>query len=374
MPAPKIYIIAGEASGDLHGSSLVRELKAYGKDIQFRFWGGDLMSKELGKPVKHIKDLAFMGFLDVLKHLKEVLGNITFCKKDILAFQPDALILIDYPGFNLRIAKWAKKHGIKVIYYISPKVWAWRQKRALKIKETVDLMLTIFPFETEFYQKFDYPVEYVGNPLVDAIQAFQKGQKSNFKESHQLSEKPILALLPGSRKQEIAKILPVMLQASNEFSNYQIIVAGAPNMTLEFYHQFVPEGVDIVFGETYLLLHHAELALVTSGTATLEAALFRVPEVVCYIADPISVKIARLVIKVKYISLVNLIMDREVVRELIQEDCSIEHLKKELTRLEKGSSDRQVMLNDFDQLIALLGEGGASRLAAQKIVEYIEKN
>ncbi|MBN9293538.1 MAG: lipid-A-disaccharide synthase [Flavobacteriia bacterium] len=368
---PKIYLIAGEASGDLHGANLAHELVRLLPQAMYRFWGGDLMSKELGTPVKHIKDLAFMGFVEVLLNLKTILGNISFCKKDIEAFNPDILVLIDYPGFNLRIAEWAKKKGIRVVYYISPQIWAWKQKRVYKIRESVDVMLTILPFETDFYKKFDYPVEYVGHPLLDAIEKFKAQPKEDFRKKHSLSGKRILAVLPGSRKQEISKKLPVMLEAAKNFPDYQVVIAGAPAIDASYYNSFISENCSIVFGETYSLLDNASLGIVTSGTATLETALFRVPEVVCYIGNPLSYRIAKSLIKVNYISLVNLIMDEEVVKELIQDDCNPEKITEELKKLEQGTPGRKQLEEKYDQLIKSLGTGGASKKAAEKIVAQL---
>lgn len=373
MSAKKIYVIAGEPSGDLHGANLVSEIIDLSEEKpQFRFWGGDLLSKVTDeKPVKHIKDLAFMGFIEVVMNLRTILGNIKFCKRDIEAFQPDVLILIDYPGFNLRIAEWAKSKGIKVVYYISPQIWAWKQNRVYKIKKSVDLMLTILPFEKDFYKKFDMEVKYVGHPLVDAVNRYRLEEKIDFRKQYQLPEKPILALLPGSRKQEISKKLPIMLEAAKAFNNYQIIIAGAPSMDESFYQQFISKEDRIIFGATYPILENASLAMVTSGTATLETALFQVPEVVCYIGNPISYIIARSLIKVKYISLVNLIMDNEIVKELIQKDCTAQKIVQELQKLEEGKEGRQQLLKKYDELISLLGQGGASKNAAEKINHLI---
>jgi lipid-A-disaccharide synthase len=367
----KIYIIAGEASGDLHGSNLAKELKLQLPNGNFRFWGGDLMKAELGEPVKHIKELAFMGFVEVLFNLKTILGNISFCKKDIEAFQPDVLVLIDYPGFNLRIAEWAKSKGIKVVYYVSPQIWAWKQNRVHKIKKSVDVMLAILPFEEEFYKKFDYQITYVGHPLLDAIEQFKTRQNTNFRTDNKLADKPILALLPGSRKQEISKKLPIMLEAAKTFDNYQVVIAGAPAIAHDFYTKYTTPDQRIVFQDTYNLLNNSSLALVTSGTATLETALFKVPEVVCYVGNSISVFLARKLIKVKYISLVNLILDKEVVKELIQEECNPTKIVQELQKIEQGQVGRLEMEANYEQLIQKLGGGGASKKAASKIVELI---
>lgn len=370
----KIYIIAGEASGDLHGSNLVKALKTENQQLEFRFWGGDLMQKELGKPVKHIKELAFMGFVEVLLNLKTILRNIKFCKEDIAAFKPDALILIDYPGFNLRIAEWAKEQKIPVHYYISPQVWAWKQSRVYKIKRFVDKMYTILPFEKEFYQKFDYEVEYVGHPLLDAIENFKQTPLSldNFRIKHQLSSKPIIAILPGSRKQEIKAKLPVMLEALKDYQQYEILIAGAPSLEEEFYKPFLTQPhIKIIHGATYDILNFAEAAIVTSGTATLETALFNVPEVVCYKASNISYQIAKRLIKIKYISLVNLIMDQEVVKELIQHECNPTQIMHEFELIREGGAKRQQMLQQYELLRKKLGEGGASKKIAQSLLKTI---
>lgn len=373
MSGQKIYLIAGEPSGDLHGSNLVTEIYQLSEEKpQIRFWGGDLLSEVVqDKPVKHIKDLAFMGFVEVLMNLTTILGNIKFCKQDILAFQPDVLILIDYPGFNLRIAEWAKSQGIKVVYYISPQIWAWKQNRVYKIKKSVDLMLTILPFEKDFYKKFDMDVEYVGHPLVDAIEKYKQQPRENLQEKYHLSDQPLLAILPGSRKQEISKKLPVMLEASKAFPNYQIVIAGAPSIDKTYYQQFLINDEKILFHETYAILENASLAMVTSGTATLETALFNVPEIVCYIGNPLSYIIARNLIKVKYISLVNLVMNHEVVKELIQNECSVTNIIDELKKLEEGQVERKQLLSKYAELISLLGKGGASRNAAEKIINLI---
>jgi lipid-A-disaccharide synthase len=370
----KIYLIAGEASGDLHGSNLVKALKQENQNLSFRFWGGDLMQNEIGKPVKHIKELAFMGFIEVIRNIKTILNNIKFCKNDILNFKPDALILIDYPGFNLRIAAWAKKNNIKVYYYISPQVWAWKQNRVYKIKRFVTKMFTILPFEKEFYKKFDFDVEYVGHPLLDAIENYKNSVNTSdsFRFKHHLSQKPIIAILPGSRKQEIKAKLPIMLEAIKDYSDYEVVIAGAPSLEPEFYTKMMQNSsFKIVHDSTYDILSLAEFAIVTSGTATLETALFNVPEVVCYKASPISYYIAKQLIKIKYISLVNLIMDQEVVRELIQNDCNPIEIRKEVELIKAGGLKREKMLNDFEILRKKLGEGGASKKIAQSLLKTI---
>lgn len=367
----KLYIIAGEASGDLHGSNLVKSLQTQNSDIDYRFWGGDKMQEILQKPpVKHLRDLAFMGFIEVVMNLKTILGNIKFCKQDILEYKPDALVLIDYPGFNLRIAEWAKEQGIKVLYYVSPQVWAWKQNRVHKIKRVVDKMFVILPFETEFYKRFDFEVDYVGHPLLDEIQAYKLRNEMAFENAN----KKIIALLPGSRKQEISRKLPVMLRAINSFKNYRVVIAGAPSLDEEFYKSFpLPIGCEIVFGKTYNVLNVATAALVTSGTATLETALFKVPQVVCYKASPISYHIAKRLVKIKYISLVNLILDKLAVVELIQGDCTPIKIEKELNAILPGGKNRDAVLNDYETLAEVLGGGGASDRIASGILETLNQ-
>lgn len=378
----RIYIITGEASGDLHGSNLVKELIKQNSDnadstkIDIRFWGGDLMTEAVGhSPVKHIRELAFMGFLEVVKNLRTIFSNISECKKDIEAFKPDALVLIDYPGFNIRMAEWAKGKGIKTIYYISPKIWAWKQSRVHKIKRIIDHMFVILPFEKEFYKRFDYPVEYVGNPLIDAILQYEeiKLSRDTFIQKNNLKSEPIIAILPGSRKQEVRLKLPVMLQAVKNMTGYQIVIAGAPSLDPSFYSEFIQsDSVQIVHGKTYDLLSASEAAIVTSGTATLEAAILNIPQVVCYKTSRISYTIAKRLIKIKYISLVNLIMDKEVVRELIQHACNPDSIRHELSLLLKGGRNREEMLNEYSKMRKILGEGGASQKVAQSLLKTIQ--
>ena len=372
----RYYIIAGEASGDLHGSNLIRELVKLDNQANIRCWGGDLMQGAGGELVKHYRDLAFMGFTEVLANLGTIFRNLAFCKEDILGFQPDTLILIDYPGFNLRIAKWARKNGFRVIYYISPQVWAWKENRVKLIKSCVDKMLVILPFEESFYRKWQYPVEYVGHPLVEVVDSFRKQWENQPSPVPQIShaEKPIIALLPGSRKQEILQKLPVMLAASRYFPQYCFIVAQAPGLESSFYQDLTAgyPNVSFVSNQTYQLLLHARAACVTSGTATLETALFGIPEVVCYKGSSLSYQIARRLIKIKYISLVNLIMDRLVVRELIQHDLTVEHLRSALSELLENEGMRQKMEQEFLELRALLGKGGhASANAARSIFAFL---
>lgn len=366
----KYYIIAGEASGDLHASNLMKALKKLDSNAQFRCWGGDLMKAQGAELVKHYRDLAFMGFTEVIMNLKTILGNIDFCKKDISLHKPDVLILVDYPGFNLRIAEFAKQQGIKVFYYISPQIWAWKQSRVHKIKNVVDRMFVILPFEKDFYAKFEYKVDFVGHPLLDAVQ-----DDSLLPDSPDIrSKKPIIALLPGSRKQEIATMLPLMLKMVGHYPGYQFIVAGAPSQTDEYYQTFIQDAdVKIVYNQTYRLLKQATAALVTSGTATLETALFGVPEVVCYKGGTISYMIARQLIKVKYISLVNLIMDKEIVKELIQNDLNEKNLKLELDKLLDPSSRKQ-LLENYSLLKEKLGGMGASAKTAELMISYLKNH
>lgn len=369
----KYYLIAGEASGDLHGANLMRALAEIDPQAQFRFWGGDRMEAVGGKLIKHYQDLAFMGFWEVVTNLRTILRNIDLCKGDITAYQPDALIFIDYPGFNMRIAKWAKRQGIPTHYYISPQIWAWKENRIKAIRRDVDAMYVILPFEKDFYEgKHQYPVHFVGHPLLDAIATRREVSMEVFKRENGLDERPIIALLPGSRKQEIAKMLSVMLSVVGSYHPYQFVIAGAPSLGYDFYRQFIrEENVHFVSGKTYDLLSHAHAALVTSGTATLETALFRVPEVVCYRGNWISYQIAKRVISLKYISLVNLIMDAPVVTELIQGDLNTRNLKVELDKL-LDPAYRDKLQRDYQALRERLGNEGASRRTAQAIYNSLQ--
>ena len=363
----KYYIIAGEASGDLHGSNLIKEIKKLDVDANIRCWGGDKMQAAGATLVKHYRDLAFMGFAEVIKNLPAIMKNFAFCKQDIQSFEPDAVILIDYPGFNLRMAKWTHEKKYTTIYYISPQVWAWKESRVKAIKKYVDKMIVILPFEKQFFEKWNYEVEYVGHPLVDVIE--------NFKQEH-LSVKQssnIIALLPGSRKQEIATKLPIMLQASKNFPYNTFIVAKAPSVEDEFYEQFLVgyKNVETISNDTYSLLMKANAALVTSGTATLETALFGVPEIICYKAGSVSYQIAKRLVKLKFICLVNLIMDKEVVKELIQNELTPENITKELNGILFDTLKRERIQSDYHQLKNLLSEGGnASANAAKSIYEF----
>lgn len=362
----KYYVIAGEASGDMHAANLVAALHQRQPQAHFRGWGGDRMRQEGVALVKHYKELAFMGFVEVLLNLRTILRNIKSCKADIETFQPDVLILVDYPGFNLRIAKWAKAKGIKVVYYISPQLWAWKKGRVHQIKRDVDQMLVILPFETAFYQQYNYKVQYVGHPLLDALAKEEKDD--NFLQRDALGDKPIIALLPGSRQQEISKMLPIMLSQIALFPNYTFVVAAAPAIEDAFYAQWIKgTAVRIVKGKTHSLLRQAQAALVTSGTATLETALLKVPQVVCYKGNPISFAIAKRLVHINFISLVNLIMEREVVKELIQHEFNPKRLQKELQSVLQGQK-RIEMLANYEQLSQKLGGVGASQRAADLIL------
>ena len=361
----KYYIIAGEASGDLHGSNLIKELKKADADAEVRCWGGDLMQRTGATLVKHYRDLAFMGFVEVIANLKTILKNIAYCKQDIEAFKPDVLVLIDYPGFNMRIAKWAKEQGIKVVYYISPQVWAWKQNRVHALKRDVDRMLCILPFEVDFYKGFNWAVDFVGHPLLDAVEQLTEPAPLPGVPT----DKPIVALLPGSRTQEIKTMLPVMLEAAKAFTDYNFVIAGAPSREAAFYEPFTRSAnVFLVVDETYNLLQQAHAALVTSGTATLETALFNVPEVVCYKGNVISYQIARRLVKIKYISLVNLVMDKELVKELIQDDFTVKTVKKELEAILSTNRYAEIKTG-YAELRQRLGGAGASAKAAAIVIE-----
>jgi lipid-A-disaccharide synthase len=369
----KYYVIAGEASGDLHASNLLRELKKKDPQAEVRAWGGDLLKAQGAQLVKHYRELAFMGFKEVIANLGTIMRNIRFCKEDITAFQPDVIIFVDYPGFNMRIAGWARKAGFRTVYYISPQIWAWKAGRALKLKRDIDQMIVILPFEKNFYRKYDYQVEYVGHPLLDVIANFTPDPE--FSKVQQADSRPVVALLPGSRKQEILKKLPVMLAVRSEFPEYRFIVAGAPGQEESFYRQICgeDESVSIVFGKTYDILSIASAALVTSGTATLETALFEVPEVVCYKGSAFSYAIGKRLVKVAFISLVNLIMGRLVVKELIQDEMNEKNLTKELHALLEDQAYRQTMKENFKELKQKLGGQGASARAAEIIYNFLQK-
>lgn len=369
----KYYIIAGEASGDLHGSNLMKALQKKDVNADFRFWGGGLMQGIGGTIVKHYRDLAFMGFLEVLMNLRTIAKNLGFCKKDIEAFDPDVIIFIDYPGFNLRIAKWAKKAGYKTHFYISPQIWAWKENRIKDIKRDIDKMYVILPFEKPFYEgKHNYKVTFVGHPLIDAIANRDQVDEYEFRAENQLSDKPIIALLPGSRKQEIKKMLSIMLSIFDMYPNYQFVIAGAPSQDFDFYKPFIKTtNINFVANQTYDLLSVSAAALVTSGTATLETALFKVPQVVCYKGSWLSYQIGKRLINLKYISLVNLIMDKEVVTELIQSDFNTNRLKKEVDAILDEQKRKKVFI-DYYELENKLGGKGASEKAAKLIFNSIK--
>ena len=369
----KYYLIVGEASGDLHASNLMKALKNEDPEADFRFFGGDLMRTVGGVCVKHYKELAYMGFIPVLLHLRKIFANMSFCRRDIVEWKPDVLILVDYPGFNLQIARYIKQHTrIPVYYYISPKLWAWKEYRIKNIKRDVDELFSILPFEVDFFAKYHYPVHYVGNPCVDSVVEFLRADRetcSDFILSNGLNDKPIIALLAGSRKQEIKDNLQRMAMVAGYFPQYQFVVAGAPGIDPAYYEPFLTSDVRVVFGQTYRLLRHSEAALVTSGTATLETALFCVPQVMCYYISfgRIVSFLRRLVLKVKYISLVNLIAGKAVVTELVADGMTVDNMVKELSLILKGAPGREKMLAEYDRLICLLGEEGASERAARAI-------
>ena len=373
----KYYIIAGEASGDLHGANLIKEIKKLDSNAAFRCWGGDLMEEEGVELVKHFRDLAFMGFLEVIKNIRTIFKNIKFCKKDILDYNPDAVIFIDYPGFNLRIAEFVHQNKIPTLYYVSPQVWAWKSSRVKKIKVVVDKMYVILPFEKDFYKKFDYDVDFVGHPLIDAIEQFKEKaiSKQAFCEKYGLNEKPIIALLPGSRSQEIEKKLPIMLSVVSKYKEYQFVIAGAPSRSNAYYAPFLAqENVHVVVNDTYNLLNPSHAAVVTSGTATLETALFKVPQVVCYKSSAFSYRIAKLLIgkRIKFISLVNLIVGKEIVKELIQSELIEINLMKELGII-VSEEGRENMLKEYKLLEDKCGGTGASFNTANGMLKTLEE-
>ena len=374
----KYYIIAGEASGDLHGSNLMKELKLADNDAHFRFFGGDLMQQVGGTLVKNYREMAFMGFVNVLMNIKTIKRNLDFCKKDILSFKPDVLILIDYPGFNLRIAEFAQQHNIKVFYYISPKVWAWKKYRVKKIKAFVDEMFTIFPFETEFYKNYKFDVHYVGNPLLDSISAFRSKAlaREDFFRINNLDKRPVVALLAGSRVQEIKRMLPFMVKIAGEFSDYQFVVAGVKNIDGEIYNTYLKDsGVKIIFDQTYDLLNNAHTALVASGTAALETALFNIPQTVIYKVEGGWVTdfiFRNFVFKMAGVSLPNIIMNREIVREFIQLKMTCKNVKAEMKRLLFSEKYRKKIFTDYNRLKELMGEPGCSKRAAKEMVELLQ--
>ena len=376
----KYYLIVGEASGDLHASHLMAALKEEDPRAEFRFFGGDMMAAVGGTMVKHYKELAYMGFIPVLLHLRTIFANMKRCKEDIVAWSPDVVILVDYPGFNLDIAKFVHaKTKIPVYYYISPKIWAWKEYRIKNIRRDVDELFSILPFEVEFFEGHQYPIHYVGNPTVDEVTVFKAANPETFADfisDNELADKPIIALLAGSRKQEIKDNLPDMIRAASAFPDYQLVLAAAPGISPEYYAEFVKgTNLQVIFGRTYRLLQQADVALVTSGTATLETALFRVPQVVCY-HTPVGKLVSFLrkhILKVKFISLVNLIAGREVVRELVADTMTVENMRNELKRLLFQEDYRRKMLDGYEEMARLLGPAGAPRHAAREMVKLLKK-
>lgn len=375
----KYYLIVGEASGDLHASNLMRALKKEDNEAEFRFFGGDLMSAQGGTRVKHYKELAYMGFIPVLLHLRTIFANMKRCKEDIVSYTPDVVILVDYPGFNLSIAKFVKTETkIPVYYYISPKIWAWKEYRIKDIKRYVDELFSILPFEVEFFRGHQYPIHYVGNPTVDAVETFRANHPeefTDFAKFNDLTNQPVIALLAGSRKQEIKDNLPYMLKAASKFPEYQLVLAGAPGISPHYYEKYIQgANVKIIFDQTYRLLQQSSAALVTSGTATLETALFRVPQVVCYYT-PIGKVIAFLrkkILKVKFISLVNLVAGKEVVRELVADTMTLKNIESELEAILYNKVKRQQMFTDYERMIQILGPAGASEKAASEMVKLLK--
>ncbi len=376
----KYYVIAGERSGDLHAANLINAIQQEDPQAVFRAWGGDQMQAAGADLVKHYRDMAFMGFWEVVKNLRTIRGFLKKCQEDILSWQPDVVILVDYAGFNMRIAKFCKQHGIRTFYYISPKVWAWNQKRAYKIKANVDRLFVIFPFEKDFFQKYDYEVDYVGNPLLDEIAAFKPA--SDFLQKNALSAQPIIALLPGSRHQEVEKMLTVMLQAAQlldtETASYQFVIAGVSNLPRSLYDDLIASfrqnaslSVQVVYEQSYDLLAKATSAMVTSGTATLETALFHVPQVVCYRTSGVTYQIVKQLIRVKYISLVNLIADAPVVKELIQDELTPQNAMLELKKTLPGTFEREAQVAGYARIDELMGQPGASQQTARLMVSYL---
>ena len=370
----KYFLIAGEASGDLHASNLMRQLKVYDPDAQFMFLGGDLMQAQGGKMLVHYREMAYMGVWEVIANAGKVKRNFKICKDAMLDYKPDAVILVDYPGFNLRMARFAKEHGLRTYYYISPKIWAWKKRRAYTIKKYVDKMFAIFPFEIDFYKQFDYNVEYVGNPLVDAMKETESQMLDSkaFREKYSLPEKPIIALVPGSRRNEIDKLLPEMLAIVPDFPDYQFLICGAPGIATDFYDKYVADsGVRVIFGDTYNIVRNSAAAAVTSGTATLETAFLGTPQVVCYKMSGLTYALAEMFVKIKYFSLVNIIAGREVVKELLQSHLSND-ISAELQRILSDSDYRANMLKSYDEIRATLGDGLASANTAKMIVGEVK--
>ena len=375
----KYYIIAGEASGDLHGSNLIKELKKINPTSTFRCWGGDLMKSQCNELVKHYEEFSYMGFLEVIVNAKKILNYISLCKKDIENYNPDLIIYIDYPGFNMKIAKWAKRKKFTNHFYISPKVWVWKEHRVRKIKRVIDKMYVILPFEEGYYKnKHKYKVDFVGHPLLDAIDHQKEFNKQEFLNENKLTSMPVIALLPGSRNQEINKLLPLMLDVVSNFNDYQIVIAGAPNKSINYYQKIILSNkefngsIKVICNKTYDILKISSAAIVTSGTATLEAALFKVPQVVCYKTSMISYIIGRILIRnLKYISLVNIILDKNVVKELIQSNCNKDSLVIEFQKI-LNKSNKSLMLKDYELLHKKLGGKGASKKTAELINKYLK--
>ncbi len=368
----KYFLIAGEASGDLHGGNLMKAIKQQDPQAQFRFWGGDKMKEQADGLLMHYKETSIFGFIEVLMKLKSVKANMELCKKQIADYKPDVVVLIDYAGFNLRIAAYCKSIGIKTAYYISPKVWAWNEKRAKKLEQYVDKLLLIFSFEIDYFKKWKVNAHFVGNPLIDAINEFKPNP--SFRADNKLDNRKIIALMPGSRKQEISKILPKMITATEKYSDYQLVIAGAPSIDSSFYAPYLNDRVAIVYNQTYDVLHQSTAAVVCSGTATLETALFKIPQVCGYVANEITYQIAMKVIRVPYISLVNLCLNRECIKELLQRQFNAHNLTTELDSILPGGNNRQRMLNDYAELEKILGGVGASSRAAASIIELVSAN
>ncbi|PLX23481.1 MAG: lipid-A-disaccharide synthase [Salinivirgaceae bacterium] len=372
----KYYIIAGEASGDLHGSNLITGILRSDPTAEIRAWGGDLMEESGADIVKHYKETAVMGYWSVIKSLKKIKGNLDFCKSDILEYKPDVVIFIDYPGFNLRIAKFAKENGFKTFYYIAPKIWAWKTFRIKSIKKYIDRLYSILPFEVDFYKAFNYEIEYIGNPLLDAIEAQLNRTElfDDFAKRHQIEHKPVIALLPGSRKQEIKFLLPMMLRMQNEFPQYQFLISAAPGIKEEFYEQFITKDNKLIKNDTYQLLKHADGAIVASGTAALETALIGTPQVAVYkvTGGMLSQIIGKIVIKVKWATLVNLIMQKEIIKELLQKDFTFTKLKKELKAILPGGEKREELIINYRELHSKMGNTGASVRAAESMVKRLK--
>lgn len=374
----KYYLIAGEASGDLHGANLISNIKKYDTEAKFRFFGGDLMAAQAGTPTRHYRQMAFMGIFEVLTHLSEIKENFKICKTDLIDFQPDVLILIDYPGFNLKMAKFAKQHNIKTVYYISPKIWIWKKNRVKQIKQYIDKMFVIFPFETNFYKQYNYEVEYVGNPIVDALEA-KTGElksKADFVSAYNLSSKPIIALLAGSRKQEISKMIPMMLDMASNFLDFEFVVAGAPGVDESFYTQLMGQtNARLIFDQTYQILSIAHVAVVNSGTATLETALLGTPQVVCYkmAGGKFLYNFGYHFYGIRFTSLVNILLQRECVKELIQHLLTKESLLAEMKLLIYDNDYRNKMLSDFNEIKQMLGPKGSSERAAKQMVLFTKQ-